>query len=89
MLGVSEELKAYKLYDPTSRRTIISRDFVFEEHKSWDWDKAYEESIMCDFEWGDREDEAIAFDENEEGSEYDLQADIDAEEENISFDSLS
>ena len=34
LLGVSEELKAYGLYDPTSQRIIISRDVVFEEDKN-------------------------------------------------------
>lgn len=31
---------------------------------------------MCNLEWGDREEEATEFDENEEGSEFDLDADI-------------
>ena len=39
LLGVSEESKAYRLYDPTSQRIIISRDVVFEEDMNWDWDK--------------------------------------------------
>jgi len=34
LLGVSEESKAYRLYDPTSQRIIISRDVLFEEEKS-------------------------------------------------------
>ena len=50
LLGVSEESKAYRPYDPTSQRIIINRDVVFEEDKSWDWDKTYEESIMCDLD---------------------------------------
>ena len=33
LLGVSEESKAYKLYDAVSKRIIISRDVVFEESK--------------------------------------------------------
>ncbi|CAN1750023.1 Retrovirus-related Pol polyprotein from transposon TNT 1-94, partial [Linum perenne] len=32
--GVSEESKAWRLYDPISKRIIISRDVVFEEEKS-------------------------------------------------------
>ena len=85
LLGVSEEKKAYRLYDPTSQRIIISRDVVFEEDKSWDWDKTYEESIMCDLKWGDQEEAADVFDENEEGSE----SDIEAAKENISSSSLA
>lgn len=75
LLGVSEESKAYKLYDPVSQRIRISRDVVFEEDKNWDWDKKYEDAIVCDLEWGDHE-EAAVFDENEEGSQSDLNADI-------------
>jgi hypothetical protein len=37
LLGVSEESKAYRLYDPISHKIIVSRDVVFEEDKSWDW----------------------------------------------------
>ena len=58
---------------------------MFEEHKNWDWDKTYEKSIVCDLEWGDLEEEATMFDENEEGTESDLEADIEAEEDNFSF----
>ncbi|MCI05982.1 retrovirus-related pol polyprotein from transposon tnt 1-94, partial [Trifolium medium] len=39
LLGVSEESKAYKLYDPIDNRIIISRDAIFEESKGWDWNK--------------------------------------------------
>ena len=36
LLGISEESKAYKLYDPISKRIVVSRDVKFEEDKSWD-----------------------------------------------------
>ncbi|CAJ2635927.1 unnamed protein product [Trifolium pratense] len=39
LLGVSEESKAYKLYDPIENKIIISRDVIFEESKSWNWSK--------------------------------------------------
>jgi hypothetical protein len=35
LLGVSEESKAYKLYNPVDEKIIISRDVVFEEDKEW------------------------------------------------------
>ena len=35
LLGVSEESKAYRLYDPVSKKIVVSRDVVFEEDKCW------------------------------------------------------
>ncbi|CAJ2655081.1 unnamed protein product [Trifolium pratense] len=37
LLGISEESKAYKLYDPISRKVIVSRDVVFAENEKWNW----------------------------------------------------
>jgi hypothetical protein len=34
-LGVSEESKAHKFYDPIAKKIIVSRDVVFEESKGW------------------------------------------------------
>lgn len=34
-LGISEYSKAYKLYNPISKRIIISRDVVFDESSTW------------------------------------------------------
>jgi hypothetical protein len=39
LLGVSEESKAYRLYNPIAKKIITSRDVVFEENKPWEWDK--------------------------------------------------
>lgn len=36
-LGVSEESKAYRMYNPTSKKIMVSRDVVFEETRNWDW----------------------------------------------------
>nr|GMD95646.1 Retrovirus-related Pol polyprotein from transposon TNT 1-94 [Ipomoea batatas] len=47
--------KAYRLYDPSSKKIIISRDVVFEEDKAWDWDQKCENAGVCDLEWGDQE----------------------------------
>ncbi|KAK2452968.1 putative mitochondrial protein [Trifolium repens] len=44
LLGVSEESKVYKLYDPVDKKIIISRDVVFEESKSWEWGKSQNKS---------------------------------------------
>jgi hypothetical protein len=55
LLGVSEESKSYRLYDPTSKRIVVSRDVIFEEEKQWEWDKSFEEKILVDLEWEDDE----------------------------------
>ncbi|CAO2153577.1 unnamed protein product [Urochloa humidicola] len=38
-IGYEPDSKAWRFYDPTARRAIVSRDAVFEEHTSWDWSK--------------------------------------------------
>ena len=43
LLGLSEESKAYRLYDLVAKKIVISRDVVFEEDKSWNWDRSSEE----------------------------------------------
>ena len=35
-VGDSEDTKSYKLYDPVTRKVIISRDVQFVENESWD-----------------------------------------------------
>lgn len=77
LLGVSEESKAYRLYDPISQKIIISRD-VFEEDKNWDWDKKYEEAIVCDLGWGDDKD-----DDEEEAIVHEEESDSEDTKENI------
>jgi len=42
-LGVSNESKAYRLYDPTTKKIIISNDVQFEEEEIWDWGRTKEE----------------------------------------------
>jgi len=43
LIGLSNESKAYRLFDPVSKRIIISKDVIFEEHKSWSWKENEEE----------------------------------------------
>lgn len=74
-LGVSEESKGYKLFDPIGKKVLVSRDVIFEEDKQWDWDVSYEEQIMVDLEWGDDgaevSDDDGGEDENNDGVEND------------------
>ncbi|GKA00599.1 retrovirus-related pol polyprotein from transposon TNT 1-94 [Tanacetum coccineum] len=52
-LGVSEESKAYRLYNPISQNIIVSRDVVFDEDSSWDWEKSHKEAALVGLEWGE------------------------------------
>ncbi|CAL2236260.1 unnamed protein product [Prunus armeniaca] len=63
LLGVSEESKGYRLFDPVAKKVVVSRDVIFEEEKEWDWDVSYEKQIVVDLEWGDGDGDG----ENEEG----------------------
>ena len=36
-VGYEEGAKAYRAYDPSSKRVIITRDVTFEEQREWDW----------------------------------------------------
>lgn len=36
-LGKEPGTKAYRLFNPETKRICISRDVVFEERKSWNW----------------------------------------------------
>jgi len=68
LLGVSEESKGYRLYDPIAKKIIISIDVIFEEARQWNWDASYEDQILQDLEWGDideaeiNEEEAVSVD---------------------------
>lgn len=57
-LGVSDESKAYKLFDPLAKKVIISRDVIFEEDKSWDWEGSKEESNTDVLDWDEQTFEA-------------------------------
>ncbi|RVW59737.1 Retrovirus-related Pol polyprotein from transposon TNT 1-94 [Vitis vinifera] len=69
LLGVSEESKAYRLFDPISQKIIISRDVVFEEDQQWKWDNSHEPAILADLEWESDEETDTEDDGNEEEPE--------------------
>ncbi|XP_075083995.1 uncharacterized protein LOC142167821 [Nicotiana tabacum] len=39
-LGVSEASKAYKLFNPLTKKVVTSRDIIFDEENSWDWNRS-------------------------------------------------
>ena len=44
-IGYDEKSKAYKLFDPTTKRTIVSRDVEVNEEVGWDWKNQCEEEL--------------------------------------------
>jgi len=58
-LGVSEESKGYRLFNPITKRVVVSRDVIFEEKKQWDWDEMDEKQMLVDLEWGDNDGEEV------------------------------
>ena len=48
LLGMSDESKAYNLFDPKTKRIVISKDVMFEEEKSWNWGPNYKEQIEAE-----------------------------------------
>jgi len=66
LLGISEETKGYKMYNPVTKKLIISRDVIFEENAIWNW---AENSTNMLLRWGD-DDNSISeeeFEGNEDG----------------------
>ncbi|XP_039038351.1 uncharacterized protein LOC120175865 [Hibiscus syriacus] len=59
LLGVSDETKAYKIYDPITKKVIVRRDVVFEEDKSWNWDAHVDGGTTLALDWGDKDGEKI------------------------------
>lgn len=66
--GVSEESKAYRLFDPVSQKVIVSRDVVFNENQSWNWDESHEAAILADLEWKPEEKEGTEKSNSEDES---------------------
>ena len=55
-LGVSEQSKAYKLYNPITKKIVISRDVIFDEGQFWICDKdSVQQHIQVDFDGGNIE----------------------------------
>lgn len=57
-MGVSENSKAYKLFNPLTNKIVISRDVVFDEENAWNWSDKKQQLTPT----------PISFDEIEENS---------------------
>nr|GEW95204.1 ribonuclease H-like domain, reverse transcriptase, RNA-dependent DNA polymerase [Tanacetum cinerariifolium] len=52
-LGNEQGSKAYRLFDPTTRKICVSRDVKFKEDETWDWSEYLDEHINDEPEWTD------------------------------------
>jgi hypothetical protein len=84
LLGMSEESKAYRLYDPASKKIVVSRDVVFEENECWDLGRSNEEARLDILEWGDSNEEGSEHDQSEEESEEEVVAEEEGGEFSLS-----
>lgn len=57
--GVSDESKAYRFFDPISKKNVVSRDVVFEEAQQWSWDDSHKQAILADLEWENDADSGV------------------------------
>jgi hypothetical protein len=58
-LGISEESKAYRLFDPAEGKIVVSRDVVFDETKGWNW-------LMKDQKGGENDADYISDEDNKD-----------------------
>ena len=58
-VNYSEDTKAYKLYDPITRKLIISRDVQFVENESWDGTLDINVNIVLNVNNDDMEEEVF------------------------------
>ena len=66
-LGVSDNSKAYKLYNPSTMKIVISHDVVFDEKSTWSYKQnGVKEDIPVDFD-DDEKGQQLMKNEQEEG----------------------
>jgi len=47
-LGINEGSKAYKLFNPLIKKIVTSRDIVFDEENTWDWNRQQPTQVVFD-----------------------------------------
>ncbi|CAH9074818.1 unnamed protein product [Cuscuta europaea] len=63
-IGYDKHSKGYKLYNPVTKKIIVSRNVQFDEEASWDWSVQEDENYNF----------FLLFEENEKLEEHDDQA---------------
>ncbi|KAK9941415.1 hypothetical protein M0R45_018018 [Rubus argutus] len=65
-LGVSEQSKAYKLFNPITKKIVVSRDVIFDEESTWNWSEkaTRQQQIPVSFDEDTEEQQPIIFTNN-------------------------
>ena len=54
-MGYSEQSKAYKLYNPITKMTIINRDVKFLEYEEWIWNENIHQQQQFEMKYFDED----------------------------------
>ncbi|KAM7502462.1 hypothetical protein LguiB_001366 [Lonicera macranthoides] len=73
LLGVSKESKAYRLFDPVTKKIIVSRDVCFEEDKNWNWGTTVKEMKHDVLTWGDDDEDKETNSKGDKETEEDIE----------------
>lgn len=71
LLSVSENPKAYQLYNPVNKKIIVSQDAVFEVDSCWNWREDYASLIQSKLDLNKNESNAEVDDDQEQVIEED------------------
>jgi hypothetical protein len=47
MIDYEAGMKAYRAYNPVNKKLVVTRDILFEEEKSWNWNSAEPVELIC------------------------------------------
>jgi len=79
LLGVSDESKAYRLFNHVTKKVTVSRDVIFEEDAKWDWNLSTSEPNVL--VWGEDGENSVDAGEDTDVEEADVAADNETAEE--------
>lgn len=71
LFSVSENRKAYQLYNPVNKKKIVSQDAVFEVDSCWNWREDYASLIQSKLDLNNNECNAEVDDDQEQVIEED------------------
>ena len=63
-LDISQKSKAYKLYNPQTKKVVTSRDVVFNEQEGWNWESS-SQPVLTKIFWDGDEDVWLDSDDDE------------------------